>query len=213
MKIIYTAIFGDYDELQEPLHIIPDCRYICYTDTVINSKHWELKMIKPKYDSVRSAREVKWLFHLYNPFFEGQAMWVDANQQIISDISLLFERAILPITLLKHPDRECIYTEAIECMRLNKDDNETINIQIAEYIRKGFPAKQGLVATGMMIRQNNSAINKVCEQVFEEIRNGSRRDQLCFNYIAWKQGIGFRWQTYPFNTLINNFKRCNHKTK
>lgn len=207
MNIIYTAIFGDYDKLQEPLHVIPGVRYICYTDQVLNSKVWELIMIKPKYDSVRQAREIKILFHQYMPFFT-KAIWIDANQQIKTDISFLFGLDDRPLTLLNHPDRNCIYTEALECMRLKKDNNDVINNQIVEYIQKGFPINMGLVATGLMMRKNDAEINKFCKLWFEEVKNGSRRDQLSFNYVLWKNKIFY--ETIPFETLKNNFIRCNH---
>ena len=46
MKVIYTAIFGDYDTLKEPLVITPGWKYICYTDQDFESKVWEIKKVK-----------------------------------------------------------------------------------------------------------------------------------------------------------------------
>ena len=41
-KVIYTTIFGGYDELTEP-HFIPNgWDFICFTDTDLKSKNWKI---------------------------------------------------------------------------------------------------------------------------------------------------------------------------
>lgn len=210
--IIYTAIFGPYDELKDPLHVIPGCRYICYTDQVLNSKVWELVMVKPRYDPVRQAREVKILFHKYNPYFEGKAMWIDANQQITSDITHLFSISEKSLTLLYHPDRNCIYKEAHECIKLKKEDDLIIAKHRLRYLKESYPSDNGLAATGLMIRKNDKDLNLFFDNWFDQIVIGSRRDQLSFNYVIWKFNweLDIQFDLIPFDTLKKHFTRCPH---
>lgn len=208
--IVFTAIFGDYDELHEPLVLSPGVHHICFTDKPITSQQWEIRKVHPRYDPVRSAREVKIRIHKYLPFYEGKTLWVDANLQIKKDLSALFKHSS-PFTLLKHPDRSCIYDEARECMRLNKDNWKTIQEQMNEYYIDGFPKNQGLVATGVMIRENKKHIADFCELWFQELLDGSRRDQLSFNYVNWKNPV--LYDTLSFSLINEYFNKCKHKTK
>lgn len=205
MKIIYTAIFGAYDELKEPLVITEGVRYICFTDQVLNSKHWELIMISNKYDSARNARKIKTCIHKYFPSF-GQAIWIDANQQINCDLNFLFSDH--DFTLMKHAERDCVYAEADECLRLKKDATYLISPQVYKYKIAHYPINNGLVATGLMIRKNTKQINKFCEEWFKEIETESCRDQLSFNYVLWKNPIPIN--LIPFETLTTNFIRSKH---
>ena len=46
--IIYTAIFGGYDELVEPDYIPEDCDFVCFTDsTHFKSDVWDIRVVKP----------------------------------------------------------------------------------------------------------------------------------------------------------------------
>ena len=46
-KVIYTAIFGDYDSLPEPDYIPNGFDFICFTDTDIKSNIWKIKKALP----------------------------------------------------------------------------------------------------------------------------------------------------------------------
>ena len=42
-------------------------------------------------------------------------------------------------------------------------------------------------------KHNQKDVIKAMEMWWDEIENGSRRDQLSFNYAAWKTKTGFNW--------------------
>lgn len=47
--------------------------------------------------------------------------------------------------------------------------------------------KNGLVDTGFMVRElHDERVKKVMETWWSKVLNGSRRDQLSFNYACWK---------------------------
>ena len=78
--VIYTAIFGNRDTLQEPARLPIECDFICFSDTKFSSRAWEVRQIKPSIqnDPVRSARKFKILPHRYLPEY-SVSIWVDGN--------------------------------------------------------------------------------------------------------------------------------------
>ena len=213
-RIVYTAIFGDYDELKEPTVISKNVRYVCFSDRPISSTTWEVKVIKTKRESARAARHVKIYYDAYFHSLKesDQLMWIDANQQINCDLNELFDNAKSDFQLLSHPDRECIYKEAKACIDLKKDNQVIINNQISHYQNMGYPSNNGLVATGLMIRRPTSAVRMFCHLWYSQIEKYSFRDQLSFNYVHYRYPL-IKYDTIPFETLKQKFKKCRHKKR
>ena len=85
------------------------------------------------------------------------------------------------------PIRKCIYDEERVVLAMKKDVKENTNPQINRYKKEGFPKNYGLLQSNILIRRHNSPdCIKLMEDWFEELKNGSHRDQLSFNYILWK---------------------------
>jgi len=188
--VVYTAVTGVYDEPIIPSYVNEDFDYICFTDNPhLKSDFWQIKHIKDsKYDPVRTARMYKILPHKYLSEYE-YSLWIDTNFEITGDITDYVNRyskdkRILAIT---HEKRDCIYDEAEECIKYKKDNEDTIIRQVKRYQKEGYPSHNGLIASGILFRQHNdSQVIKLMEDWFEELVNGSYRDQLSFNYVCWK---------------------------
>ena len=69
-----------------------------------------------------------------------------------------------------------------------------IKKQIETYSLLGYPHKNNLI-TGMVIvrRHNEDDCIKAMEDWWTEIKYNSRRDQLSFNYVAWKNNLKFNY--------------------
>jgi hypothetical protein len=103
--------------------------------------------------------------------------------------------------------RNCIYDEALACIKLNKDKKDIIDKQIKFYQKINYPKNNGLVATGFMIRNHtNDKIILLMEKWWEMIKNYSYRDQLSFNYVAWK----YKMQYYCLDELFGGSIRKNN---
>ena len=78
--IIYTAIFGGYDELVEPDYIPEDCDFVCFTDsTHFKSDVWDIRVVKPYYEEpVRNSRYYKTKPHVFFPDYEI-SLWIDGT--------------------------------------------------------------------------------------------------------------------------------------
>ncbi|MFS7484189.1 hypothetical protein ACJ8B3_01955 [Klebsiella pneumoniae] len=64
--VVYTALFGDYDDLIEPKNIDYKCDFICFTNQEnITSDKWKIIYVKDVNDTVLKNREYKFLPHLF----------------------------------------------------------------------------------------------------------------------------------------------------
>lgn len=212
---IYTAIFGERDNLLEP-RLIPDgCDFFCFTDQPFSSTIWKTIRVKPlDCDPCRSAKIYKILPHHYLPEYE-YTVWMDGNMILCGDITPIITEYLgkNDIAFFKHPDgRNCIYEEAVACISLSKDNPEVIKNQIEFYRQQGYPERNGLISCGIIFRRNTLKINKINEDWWEIISRYSKRDQLSFNYIAFKNHLSY--STIYENIRDNKcFKMVSHKKK
>jgi hypothetical protein len=88
--------------------------------------------------------------------------------------------------MCKHPRRVCAYKEATVCINQRIDSPERIKSQIDRYKSEGFPQDYGLVMGGIISRVHNKKAKRINYAWWNEIVNGSRRDQLSINYVLWK---------------------------
>lgn len=193
---VYTAITNDYDHLRVPKIQSKDIDFFCFTDNSnLKSEKWKIIKMDDKecLDPIRQAKKVKVLPHLYFSDYEF-SLWVDANFLILSDIQNLFNTFLkeASIACYKHPHRNCIYQEAEVCIQLKKDKRSIIDNQIFNYRSLNYPESNGLIASGIILRKHNDAhLIQLCEDWWREILQFSVRDQLSFNYVAWKNNINY----------------------
>lgn len=214
---IYTAIFGDKDDIKEPLEKIEGCDFICFTDNPnLKSKTFDVRIVRSTFkDPTRNARMYKILPHRYLSDYE-YTIWIDGSvivkkNKIIEIIASYLKEH--DIATFMHPDRKCIYEEAEACIALKKDSSDIIKIQIENYKRTGYPEKNGLISSGIILRRNSSPeIVAINEQWWEQINKFSKRDQLSFNYVAWKNNL--KYKVIPGNIYENYYFRIiKHKIR
>ena len=193
----YTCITGSYDVLVDPIVISDNIDYICFSDCVFNTKVWKILPLPKElsnYDTVRKQRLVKILAHRFLKQYVV-SIWVDANMRILKDLNLLLDQYDLnkhDFYVRRHLSRQCIYDEARVCIEKKKDSKKIISKHIAKYEAEGYPKDNGLVETGILIRQHNKLNCSQLEDYWaKEVINGSYRDQLSFNYVVWKHKLDY----------------------
>lgn len=194
--VIYTAITNNYDTLREPTYKLQNCDYLCFTDNSnLDSKHWTIKKIEHLiYDHNRNAKQYKILPHRFLQEYE-YSIWIDGNVDIIGDVTELINKYLTHdvLAFYKHPERQCIYDELEACLKLTKDDEKIMIDQINKYRSMGFPKNKGLIRASIILRKHDDKnVIKTMEEWWKEILNHSKRDQLSFNYIAWKNNLKYR---------------------
>lgn len=200
-KVLYTAITGNYDSINEPVKT-PGWEYkLLMNNLDIKPVNWEvLPIVHPlQRDPPKMVRYLK--LHPWELFDADISIWVDANIQVTCDLDkFITDYKQGEFTIMKHPDRNCIYKELSACETMRKDNADIMKPQIARYKEEGYPAENGLVSSGLIIRKHTQGVKDFCIKWWDEIARGSHRDQLSFNYVAWK--INYKFEYMPF--LFNN---------
>lgn len=221
--VVYTAIFGKKDSLISPKIVPPGVDFVCFTDQNFSSRVWKIRRILPPVlgDATRSARRVKILAHEYLPEYTT-SVWIDGNILVRGDVREKADRELEGVSMavydhatsrdfpLRSVKEGAKYL--IDSARRGKQQEEPdlVAKQMAAYEKEGFPDDKGLLWSCVMFRRHHDP--KVVETMnvwWEEVRTKTRRDQMSFNYAAWKTGLNFR---YIEEDAADNpyFKRLNH---
>jgi hypothetical protein len=210
MKIaIYTSIFGGYDDLIDDQYQMDGVDYICFTDRDLESETWKVIKSTPIYnDPNRNAKKYKILPHRYLKDYD-YSIWIDGNIKVISDIRALCNGDSYKVYdhMQVFDKRNCIYDEAQAILNFGKinsertpergiknwkDNPKLIVDQMNRYISEGYPKNNGLATNPIIVRNHNdSDAIAVMEDWWSEIKYNSKRDQLSFNYIVWKNQFNF----------------------
>jgi len=208
--VIYTAITGNYDTLKEPpQHASDGIDCVAFLDgNTPRPDHtaWQVRDIdKEESDPCRTAKRYKILPHEFFPQKE-YSLWIDGAVDIqypfpTEQLAELFLKDA-DLCVFRHYRRGCIYAEAAECSRRNLDDPAIIDRQIQRYREEGYPENAGLVEAIVLLRRHTPAMQAFNETWWQEIQQGSRRDQISFNYVARK--LGLHYNTFPLTIRVNN---------
>lgn len=188
MKTIFTAIFGQYDDLKTPRVITPGWNYVCYTDQPLQSNVWKIvhREMMPE-GATRTARFYKIMFHRHIETVES--MWIDASFVINTDLNEWWKRFKEPMTCVKHPARDCAYQEAKVCAIRGKDSEVLLRKQVHNYRQSGLPKHNGLVASGLLMRKMNQKTIDFCDLWYQQVQMYSSRDQIGFAYAAYRHPV------------------------
>jgi hypothetical protein len=201
--VLYTSIFGGYDGLL-PQPKAKGIDRICFTDRPLKSRSWEIVQIEPPVeDPVRKSRYPKILPHLflkdydYSIYIDGNYLVVGALHEMINLHLKHANIAIFDHNQTASDRRNCVYKEFDALLEMSakgtyKDDPEVMRKQIERYKNEGYPAENGLIFGASILRKHNEPdVIKAMEAWWNELKNGSRRDQLSFNYAAWKTNLNY----------------------
>ncbi len=188
MKTIYTALFGEYDTLFEPFIKTPGWRYVCFTDQPIKKSSWTIiKRPMLAEGAQRTARFYKIMFHRH---IQSQfSIWIDASFIINCDLNQWWERFQSPMTCIKHPWRSCVYQEADVCLQQSKGSTYDIVKQMKHYMDAGLPMNNGLIQSGILMREQKQSVIDLCDLWWSQVEIYSVRDQLAFAFAGWKKPI------------------------
>ncbi len=179
---VYTALFSDYEKLKEPQVYTPDWNYICYTDQPFKSNIWEIKKI-PATNPRREARRIKALFHMFidDPF----SLWIDGSFIINCDLNEFWNKYFTaPFSAPVHPTRKCVYEEIRTVLNAKRGGSDYIVAQREKYKSLNVPENNGLITSGVLLRQNTVECRKLCEEWWHETDTYSLRDQVSFAKVS-----------------------------
>ena len=214
--VVYTAISNKYDKLKENSNFEKNgLDFVAFLENPIKSKTWEFRQINSSFEEPnRNSKIHKILSHLYFPDKE-YSLWMDGSMSIKINFSL--EKLIATylndcdLAVFKHPRRSCVYEEAKTCMEKKLDDPIIIQNQIKRYMEEGHPCYNGLQECGIILRRHTDQIKEFNENWWEEIKNGSKRDQISFPYVVRKMNLKINY--FSGFTVKNDFFYNNGHSK
>ena len=157
-------------------------------------ENWNIRSIPQKLINLGDAtlinRYIK--LHPFEFFPEyDYVLYIDGNIEVSSDVSglvnLLGEYGI---AMHEHFQRQSVYSEAESLIILKKGNKDKIIKQIKKYENDGFPEDYGLAEATIILSNSKSEIaREIFELWWDELLiTDSKRDQLAFPYIMWKNG-------------------------
>lgn len=203
-KVVYTALTGFYDALEQHDYIHPDYDYICFSNDFGDIEKigiWKIRKIKfQSEDKQLQSRFPKLQPHEVLQEYDI-SLYVDANVNIktsfvFNRIEELTKRGVL-LAGMKHQLRDCLYEEGYRVALTRVDSNtKAIRKQLTYYKRQGFPRHFGMYEANVIFRHhNNPLIIQQCNDWWHLRLNFSKRDQLGYSFTLWKYNI-------PFNFLL-----------
>jgi len=214
--VVYTAITKGYDILKEPLALWQkDASFVAFMEEPQDMPGWEIRPLPQQFtDPCRNAKIPKILPHRYFPDLQ-YSLWIDGSFLIKSKLSLeyIIKKHLQnhDLALFKNPLCNSIYEQAVYCLKFGVDRPGLIHRQMQRYADEGYRGDNGMVEGGVILRRHTSKVQELNEAWYGEIVNGSRRDQLSFNYVVDKLGMrygelpGFTHDN-PYFLLISHLK-------
>ena len=184
---VYTAITNKKDTLKENQNT-KGAKFVAFTDFPFESKVWERRPVCNEYpDPVRNAKKHKILPHIYFPDAE-YSLWIDGSITLKVPLEELIHKFLqnTDIAMFPHPYRDCLYDEAMACITFGLDDPDVIDSQINRYNLEGYLPRRGLFEATVILRRHTNEIRAFNETWWDEIKWGSRRDQISLPYVLHK---------------------------
>ncbi len=201
---VFTARIGPQsDPLHEPTVRGDGVEYYCATETPIAaSSIWQPLPISASeaQDPVRASRRVKLCLHTVVqevvPCCDAY-LWIDAAYELHVDPRIFLPSMIRgDLGVLRHPQRSSIVDEAVAIAGRHLPPQPPLALlsaQAARYIHEGYPDRR-LSTAGLLIRRLDRRTAQFNEAWWQEFTTqGHTRDQMSFDYLAWKHGLSITY--------------------
>ena len=210
---VYTTIYGGYDPLREqPTQSVPT-DFICFTESsdLVPSNPWSIvvNQDRPNLQPRMRAKYFKILNHRVFPggilsaelIAKGKVTQAEPYDHLIyidSSIQILHPDFVKMVishnpqsgwTMVVHPERDCIYPEVAESLRIwpKKYAPYRILEQIENYRNEGYPEHNGLFATGIIGRKSDDPdLPEIHEAWWKEIVDYSPQCQVSLPVVLWR---------------------------
>jgi hypothetical protein len=233
-KIIYTAIYGDYDRLL-PLSFDKnnDTEYWCFTDNAnLKAKGWKIIFLNNPIEVLGSTgadislpsddlfyqaqnRAVK----IYPKLFIKGAMasaYIDSHIQIKQCLSKFIDSALKKADWLSPPHRDNGNTliEAIRCYDAFKINLEQLLGFFQDIYDGSFNDIDNIPfpENGLIIRNHQAkSVDLMCSIWWSYLIKGPFRDQLHWQKSYIESGVKFSYLQYKFTDTNNFYQIQRHK--
>lgn len=192
---VYTCILDGYDKLKEPISVSEECDYYLISDEEPDHesvyKYIDSKKCVPEFisDNIRRNRYCKMNAHKLFPQYR-YSIYCDGSIHLKRNVTEKIKSLKRTrVTALARGLWPSIYIEAMRAAEQFRDSKELLLKQAEKYWLEGMPEDFGTFACGVLIREHNNPIcRKLMEDWWNEVERFSRKDQVSFPYVLWKNG-------------------------
>lgn len=222
---VYTAIFGPYDRLIEPVTAPDNVDFFIFTDQeVAEDSVWQKMDIdlnqfsEYELDTISESGKLKNRFVKMHPrlFFDEYkyAMYVDGNIKVMTDVTEFLERVNeYGIVAHNHYRSGCAYVETQRCLDQNLITEEVYEEHVRYLNEEGLPEKYGLDECGVLLFEVHNEIAKtILEEWWQSFLQGAKRDQIHLPVVLHRHGIRPADISGLGNDMYSNyaFQKVNH---
>lgn len=218
--LIYTAVFGSYDEIPEPIYSGKNVEYFIFTDQKINvNSKWRKidynkYILKGNYSNIELNRFFKMYGYKYLPSSTEFSLYIDGNIQIYADPSEMIKNVgELGISIHNHYRVRCSYNEIERCIKFKKDIAEKLHSHKIYLESIGFPKNLGMFELPIILRdKRNNKLSSIMDKWWINFLNHSRRDQISFMQTLWEKNINPKNINLLGNDIYSNyiFRKLEH---
>lgn len=209
--VVASAIFGNYDQMQQPKNISEESkRSVCFfmfIDSITQRALqvpsqvglWRVVVIRnlPYRDARRTGKIPKLLLHRLFPFARF-SIWVDGKLELVQDPYKLLERFLWrtndTFAISQHYRRFDVFVEAEANKAAGKYSNKSIDAQMEFYKSEGLvpyssaklPITSDVPEGCVIIREHTPIANLFSCLWFNEVDRFTSRDQLSFGIVRDK---------------------------
>lgn len=197
---VFTAIYWGIDTLKkQPQQDIP-VRWVCFTDDEnIKCEDWareqrDIRVVAP-HKHLHPRMQAKYFrTHPYDYLDSKIVFYMDGSARLKKTNSIShFVGQYLDksdILTFQHPERNCIYDEAVFCKTREKYLWLPMEDQVTRYWMKWYPKNYWLTWTWVLItKKSNTKIIDFLHKRWTECLEWTYQDQLSFDYLVWKEWI------------------------
>ncbi|MCP4100978.1 MAG: DUF616 domain-containing protein [Lentisphaerae bacterium] len=189
---VYTAMFGDYDNLPPILFQESGIDYICFTDKDRDIRGWKFVIENSSEKNTNmKAKKYKIFPDKYLSKYE-YSIYVDANTVIPGRLWEFVNFCISngDFLMWKHPKRSDISFEACAIIYTGRYEPEAIINQVETYANKGIIPNSGLIEASLIWRRHHSPyIIEFMKKWWDEILKYSSRDQISLAFLLWNEEL------------------------
>jgi len=210
---VLTSITAKKDHLRDD-QCTGGATFIAYVSEDHRSEVWEQRPAYDRFSSARrNSRVPKILSHQFCD--TEYSIWLDGNIALRIDPVRLVEMWLgddYDFAVFRHPERNCIYEEAINCIGYGADDPEVVHRQVRKYVADGYPKDLGLAEANVIVRRHSDQVVEFNNTWWAEYCVHCVRDQISFMYAVKKTGLRMNLITPSVFTGNAHFHGVKHLT-
>jgi hypothetical protein len=195
--LVYTANIAGRDKIHGQAEQTMECDWLYITDDPYEHAPPPWITVRVRRDpDVHPNMQAKW-YRTHPPFNDeyDYCIWIDAGMEMTSHTCVAEAVATCPddgLAVWQHPRRDCIYDEIDASLGSEGQSGRYAALPLREqgaaYQAEGYPAHNGLYATGTLVWTPASA-KLIGGDWYDECVKWGYQDQVCFPVICWRAGL------------------------